>query len=90
MNMDKLYTTYTLTSKARPFLEQGQEARLYEVMVELGSGPVTMYEIVKQCELRRYGTLLRTEPSISNSVSFHLRRWVKRGIVKKKTLALFE
>lgn len=73
--------TYTLTSKARPRLQEGQEARLYDVMEELGGGPLTLDQIVKQCEYRRYGGLLKTEPSIRNSVDWHLRRWLKRGIV---------
>ena len=41
------------------------------------------FGIVKQCEYRRYGSLLKTEPSIRNSVELHLRNWLKRGIVKK-------
>ena len=75
--------TYTLTSKARPRLGGGQETRLYEVMEELGDGPVSLDQIVKQCEYRRYASLLKTEPSVRNSVEWHLRNWVKRGIVKK-------
>ena len=75
--------TYTLTSKARPRLGDGQETRLYDVMEELGDGPVTLDQIVKQCEYRRYGSLLKTEPSIRNSVEWHLRNWLKRGIVMK-------
>jgi hypothetical protein len=76
-------TSYTLTSKARPRLGDGQETRLYDVMEELGDGAVSVDQIVKQCEYRRYGSLLKTEPSIRNSVEWHLRNWVKRGIVKK-------
>ena len=75
--------TYTLTSKARPRLGDGQETRLYEVMEELGDGPVSLDQIVKQCEYRRYASLLKTEPSVRNSVEWHLLNWVKRGIVKK-------
>jgi hypothetical protein len=75
--------TYTLISKARPRLGDGQETRLYEVMEELGDGPVSLDQIVKQCEYRRYASLLKTEPSVRNSVEWHLRNWVKRGIVKK-------
>ena len=75
--------TYTLTSKARPRLGGGQATRLYDVMEELGGGPVTLDRIVKQCEYRRYGSLLRTEPSIRNSVEWHLGNWLKSGIVKK-------
>jgi hypothetical protein len=75
--------TYTLTSKAKPRLGDGQETRLYEVMEELGDGPVSLDQIVKQCEYRRYASLLKTEPSFRNSVEWHLRNWVKRGIVKK-------
>lgn len=75
--------TYTLTSKARPRLRDGQETRLYDAMEELGGGPVTLDEIVKQCEYRRYASLLKTEPSVRNSVSWHLRSWLKRGIVTK-------
>jgi len=75
--------TYTLTSKARPRLGDGQETRLYEVMEELGDGPVSLDQIVKQCEYRRYASLLKTEPSVRNSLEWHLRNWVKRGIVKK-------
>jgi hypothetical protein len=74
---------YTLTSKARPRLQDGQESRLYEVMEELGGGPLTLDQIVRQCEYRRYGALLKTEPSIRNSVAWHLRRWLKRGIVEQ-------
>jgi len=73
---------YTLVSKARPRLKGGQESRLYEVIEELGGGPVTLDQIVKQCEYRRYSSLLKTEPSVRNSVEWHLRNWVKRGIVK--------
>jgi hypothetical protein len=75
--------TYTLISKARPRLGDGQEIRLYDVMEELGDGPVTLDQIVKQCEYRRYRSLLKTEPSIRNSVEWHLGNWLKRGIVKK-------
>jgi hypothetical protein len=52
-------------------------------MEELGDGPVSLDQIVKQCEYRRYASLLKTEPSVRNSVEWHLRNWVKRGIVKK-------
>jgi hypothetical protein len=75
--------TYTLTSKARPRLGDGQETRLYDVIEELGNAPVSLDQIVKQCEYRRYASLLKTEPSVRNSVEWHLRNWVKRGIVKK-------
>jgi hypothetical protein len=75
--------TYTLTSKARPRLGDGQETRLYDVMEEFSDGPVSLDQIVEQCEYRRYASLLKTEPSIRNSVEWHLRNWVKRGIVKK-------
>jgi hypothetical protein len=74
--------TYTLTSKARPRLQDGQETRLYDVMEELGGGPLTLEKIVKQCEYRRYASLLKTEPSIEKSVTYHLRNWLDRGIVK--------
>src|ERR1700722_8074621 len=76
---------YTLTSKARPRLQDGQESRLYEVMEELGGGPLTLDQIVRQCEYRRYGALLRTEPSIRASVEYHLGNWLKpdRDIVTK-------
>ncbi|MCU1224622.1 MAG: hypothetical protein JWQ42_2715 [Edaphobacter sp.] len=74
---------YTLTSKARPTLGDGQETRLYDVMEEFSDGPVSLDQIVKQCEYRRYASLLKTEPSVRNSVEWHLRNWVKRGIVKK-------
>jgi hypothetical protein len=40
--------SYTLTSKARPRLGDGQESRLYDVMEELGDGPVSVDQIVKQ------------------------------------------
>lgn len=76
---------YTLTSKARPRLQDGQETRLYDVMEELGGGPLTIEQVVKQCEYRRYGSLLKTEPSIQNSVEWHLRRWLKRGIVAQSS-----
>ncbi len=75
--------TYTLTSKARPRLQDGQETRLYDVMEELGAGPVTLDQIVKHCEYRRYAALLKAEPSVRNSVQWHLRNWVKRGIIEK-------
>jgi len=74
---------YTLTSKGRPRLGDGQETRIYDVMEELGHGPVTSDQIVKQCEYRRYGSLLQTEPSIRNSVEWHLRNWLKRGIAQR-------
>jgi hypothetical protein len=75
--------TYTLTSKARPKLGDGQETRLYDVMEELGDAALSLDQIVKQCEYRRYASLLKTEPSVRNSVEWHLRNWVKRGIVKR-------
>jgi len=75
--------TYKLTSKARPRLQEGQETRLYDVMEELGGGPLILEQVVKQCEYRKYAFLLKTEPSIHNSVVWHLRRWLKRGIVVK-------
>lgn len=75
--------SYTLTSKARPRLQDGQETRLYDVMEELGGGPVTLTQIVKQCEYRRYASLLKTEPSVEDSVAYHLRNWLKRGIVMR-------
>jgi len=56
-------------------------------MEELGDGPVTLDQIVKQCEYRRYGSLLKTELSIRNSVEWHLRNWLKRGIVKKTPIS---
>ncbi len=73
--------SYTLGSKARPRLQEGQESRLYDVMEELGGGPITLDQIVKQCEYRKYASLLKTEPSVRKSVAWHLRRWVKSGIV---------
>ena len=73
--------SYRLTSMARPRLQDGQETRLYEVLEELGDGPHTLDQIVSQCEYRRYGSLLKTEPSIRSSVLWHLRKWTKRGIV---------
>lgn len=75
--------TYTLTSKAREGLRDGQETRLRDVIKELGGGPVTLDQILKQCEYRRYAALLKTEPSVANSVQWHLRSWVKRGIIEK-------
>jgi hypothetical protein len=78
--------TYTLKSKARPStLRDGQETRLYDVMEELGGDSLTLEAIVKQCEYRRYGALLKTE-TIPNSVSWHLRRWLKDGIVQKSSV----
>lgn len=76
---------YTLTSKARPRLQDGQETRLYDAMEELGGGPLTLDQIVKQCEYRRYAALLKTESSVSNSVAWHLRNWLKRGIVAQSS-----
>ena len=73
---------YTLTSKATPRLQDGQETRLYEVMEELGGGPVTLDQIEKKCEYRRYGALFKTETSIRKSLEYHLRDWLKRGIVR--------
>jgi hypothetical protein len=61
----------------------GQATRLYDVMEELGGGPVTLDQIVEKCEYRRYASLLRTEPSVRASVEWHLGNWVKDGIVKK-------
>jgi hypothetical protein len=77
-----VFTAYTLTSKPTPRLRGGQETRLYEVMEELGGGPVTLDQIMKQCEYRRYGALLKTA-SIRESVEWHLQDWLKRSIVKK-------
>jgi hypothetical protein len=74
-------STFTLMSKARPRLQDGQETRLYDVIEELGGGPVTLEQIVKRCEYRRYGSLLKTEPSIQSSVRWHFRKWLRRGIV---------
>jgi hypothetical protein len=73
--------TYTLTSKARPRLQQGQETRLYDVMEELGGGPLTLDQIVKQCEYRKYASLVKTA-SVRDSVAWHLRRWADRRIVR--------
>jgi hypothetical protein len=76
--------TYTLKSKARPStLRDGQETRLYDVMEELGGGPLTFETIVKQCEYRRYQTKTET---VSISVAWHLRRWLKDGIVQKSSV----
>lgn len=74
--------TYELTSKAQPRLQDGQETRLYQAMDDLGGGPATFDQIIKQCEYRRYRSLLKTE-TIENSVAWHLRRWIEREIVKK-------
>jgi hypothetical protein len=74
---------YKLISQARPRLRDGQETRLYDVLEELGVGPVTLDQIVKQCEYRRYAALLKTEPSVRNSVEYHLRSWTNRGIVER-------
>jgi hypothetical protein len=73
--------TCTLTSKARPRLQQGQETRLYDVMEELGGGPVTLDQIVKECEYRKYASLLKTA-SVRDSVAWHLRRCVDHRIVR--------
>lgn len=59
--------TYTLISKAKPKLQDGQETRLYEVMEELGGGPLTMDQIEKGCEYRRYRALMKAESSIRKS-----------------------
>lgn len=74
--------TYTLASKARPRLQDGQETRLYDAIEELGGGPLTLDQIVKQCKYRRYESLLKTE-TIENSVAWHLRNWIKRNIITK-------
>jgi hypothetical protein len=74
--------TYTLTSQARPRLQEGQESRLYDAMEDLNGGPATFEQIVKQCKYRRYESLLKTE-TIEKSVAWHLRNWVKGGIVSK-------
>ena len=75
--------TYTLTSKARPRVGLGQATCLYGVMEELGGGPVTLDQIVEKCEYRRYASLLKTEPSVRASVEYHLKNWLKDGVVKK-------
>jgi len=73
--------TYTLKAKARPStLRNGQETRFYDVMEELGGGPVTLEQIVKRCEYRRYQSKTET---VANSVAWHLRNWVRDGIVQK-------
>jgi hypothetical protein len=72
--------TFTLISKARPRLQDGQESRLYDAMEDLSGGPATFEQIIKQCKYRRYESLLKTE-TIENSVAWHLRNWTKRGIV---------
>jgi hypothetical protein len=51
-------------------------------MEELGGGPLSLEQIVKQCEYRRYGSLLKTA-SVRDSVVWHLREWLKRGIVEQ-------
>lgn len=78
--------TYRLTSKARPRLQDGQETRLYDAMEDLGGGPATLEQIIKQCKHRRYESLLKTE-TIEKSVEWHLGNWLKRGIVTKATQA---
>jgi hypothetical protein len=77
---------YTLTSPGgRPSqLQGGQETRLYDAMEDLGGGPVSLDQIIKQCKYRRYESLLKTE-TIENSIAWHLRHWVRRGIVEKAT-----
>jgi hypothetical protein len=77
--------TYTLTSKARPRVGLGQATCLYSVMEELGGGPATLDQIVEKCEYRGYASLLRTEPSVRASVEYHLKNWLKDGILKKDT-----
>lgn len=79
--------TYTLTSKAKPRLSEGQAECLYKVMEDLNGGPATLEQIVEQCECRRFRSLLKTEPSVEASVKYHLRNWLKSGIVTKTTLA---
>ena len=74
--------SYTLTSKARPRLKEGQESRLYTAMEDLNGGPATLEQIVKQCKYRRYESLLKTE-SIEKSIAWHLRNWETLGIVDK-------
>jgi hypothetical protein len=54
-------------------------------MEELGGGPVTLDQIVEKCEYRGYASLLRAEPSVRASVEYHLKNWLKDGIVKKDT-----
>ncbi len=61
--------SFALTPKARPRLQEGQETRLNDVMEELGRGQVTLDQIVK-------ASLLKSEPSVRNSVAWHLRGWV--------------
>jgi hypothetical protein len=39
-----------------PGLLEG-DVRLYDVMEELGDGPLTLHQIVTQCEYRRHGSL---------------------------------
>jgi hypothetical protein len=74
--------TYTLTSKGKPAtLGDGQASRLYDVMEELGGGPVSLQQIVEKSEYRRYAALLKTEMSVSRSVKYHLNRWRREGYV---------
>jgi hypothetical protein len=74
--------TYKLTSKGRPAtLGDGQATRLYDVMEELGGGPLTLEQIVEKCEYRKYAALLEKETSVSRSVKFHLNRWRREGYV---------
>jgi hypothetical protein len=67
--------TYTLTSKGRPAtIGSGQALRLYEVMEELGGGPISLDKIVEKCEYRNYAALLETETSVTRSVKHDLVR----------------
>jgi len=57
-------------------------------MEELRGGPVTLDEIVKQCEYRRYGALFKTETSVQTSVIYHLKRWIKLGVVEQSSIGI--
>jgi hypothetical protein len=77
--------TYKLTSKARPRLQSVQETCLYDTMEDLNGRPATLERIIKECKYHHFDSLLKTE-TIENSVAWHLRNWLKRGIVTKTTL----
>lgn len=77
--------TYTLASKAKPRLSEGQAECLYKAMEDLNGGPATLADIVEKCEYRRYRSLLKTEPSVEASVKYHIHNWLKRGIVTKNS-----
>lgn len=83
--------TYSLVYQSRPRIKEGQQTILYLAFESLGRGPLTLDQLAKECEARRYRSTFKSNESIAGpfelqvhtSIRYHLKDWVERGIVRR-------